>query len=294
VPTRYLRAQAPDFPVEGLLLRGQMHNLRYHGHGTLLLQSRLTLEIDHAHRRGRVVVTGLPWPLRVPEVLERLRQLELEGVTAVHDESTVDTPKLLIELEHAAFGWEVQRAITASGVVTMKFEARMRVSADAAPRTVTVDEVLQVFIADQLAVERRKVEAENRRLQQRVANAEAVVVARVLDQPILAALRHTDDDEQAVPLLMNLMTPPLRAQLESLGELSHDWARGFTEPQARHVLSVRKLWSKQRATAFREWEALKDELSSATIDEAQLRRAVIEKLERARERFGSPRRTIPH
>ena len=286
----------PDFPTGGVLHLHPLRDLRCQGATTLRLRAATEVRVDRQTSRGRIIITGLPLPLLPGDIVQGIEALRasghLGGVTSIRDESTSEHAEILVELEHIAFSEPVLRALLASRLLEQTLEADFRVCRNTEPVTLPLDTLLRHFIDQRRERVRARLRATLEQSRERAALAEAVVVALELLEPVQAALRSTCDDEEAVAALMNFIVPAHRAALPP--GCSHAYERGFTEAQARHLLKQRRLASRPREPARRDWVELTQACRQAeTILESkvEITQEVREELMVACARFDAARRT---
>lgn len=290
----------PDFPTGGVLHDRGRWGLRCSGSATLRLRAALEVQARADSVQGRLLITELPLPLRPPDVLRGLGELQaagaLEGVTEMYDESTSEGTELVVELEHLAFANSVLRALEQSQLVEVALPAEYRVQSQGVVSVLTLQAMVERFLHHRRERVRQRLMSELESAGRRAALAEAMVVALELLEPVLAALRATYDDEEGVRALMGFLRPEHRAALpQGLPQgLSHGYERGFTEAQARHLVKQHRLASRSRVFAHHEWTALlkeRREAERALGSDAEVTRRLRAELLEAQARFSEPRRT---
>jgi DNA gyrase subunit A len=285
----------PDFPDGGVLFHSGIGTLWRSGHGKLVARAKLGLELDESSRRARIVIGQFPWPLNAAAVHQALRELHAEGllsgVTAIHDHSSATSGKVVVELEHLAFSGQVINAIRESAICQLTWNAEFRVESG----VLDLADMLKAFIEHRREIAVQKLVRAVAQARVRAQNAEAIAVALGLLDPVLAVTRAADEDEQAVSGLMNFMRPEYREALTALPfPASHDYTKGFTEAQARHLVATRKLAARRPESVRQEWAGLLAAVEDANAllsDRQAILGVVRQELTDALARFDEPRRT---
>lgn len=291
--------EGPDFPGGGAVFRSRIFDLWGGWASTLKVRPRVRTEVDQQTSRARLVVDQFPWPMTGSEVQAELAGLvasgALDGVGAILDQSSAEGVKLVIELEHLAFSGTVFDTIMKSEVLVRWIDVELRVDGADHPRRPLTD-LLLAFIEHRKEVAVKKLDKVVAQARLRAQDLEAVCVALALLEPVQAVMRASDDDAEAVKGLMNFMGPEHREA--ALTELpfppSHAYDKGFTERQARYLLTIRKLASRRPESAQQDWAAQLGVVNQARVflsDRQAILDLVRQELRDALARFDEPRRT---
>ncbi|MFZ5444488.1 MAG: DNA gyrase subunit A [Myxococcota bacterium] len=281
-----------EWPEGAFTADSQAQNFWCRGAGRLITRAQLALESDSQGERGRLIISHFPWPMRAADVKASIQQLRREGcfdgVTSIEDESSATAQRLVLNLEHVAFTGPVREALTRARLLEQSFDAELLVETAGGVRRTDVVDLLAAFVEARKEAAVRRLDAEVRRASQQAARAEAVVVALALLEPVLAVMREALDDAEAIAGLQRFMRPEWRATLVLPAPLSHAYDAGFTEDQARHLVSLRKLAYRRRDAAQADWAAALGavEVAKARLsDRAEMLELVRQELVAARERF---------
>jgi hypothetical protein len=290
--------EGPDFPDGGVLLHHGIRELCHGGEATL--RTRAQMRLEHGPQgHVRVVLSELPWPMTGESLRSAVLELEKEGAlrgfVSVEDQSSATGGRVVIEFEHLAYSWLATEAIVTSRIHELHWRAALHVRSGQYARRLSLADLMSAFIEHRKEVAVKRLDQAVAQARVRARGAEALWLALSLLEPVLAVMREALDDAEAVNGLMNFMRPEYRWAVEQLPfHPSHDYARGFTEEQAKHLLTVRKLPSRQRETALRDWVAVQAEVDAAKARLSN-RQAVLqlvrEELQGAVARFDEPRRT---
>lgn len=270
------------------------------GHATLTASATTELEVDAPRRSSRLVVRQFPWPLRAAKVMARLLQHlaagQLDGVTSVADHSSADEQRVVLELEHLAFAAQVRTALSASRVCALRFDAGLVVpDLEQTRRRTTLVDLVCSFVEHRKELAVKKFDETIAAARRKAQNAEAVCVALLMVDHVMNVMRTGDDDEQAAVALTQCFRSEHQALLTQLPFApSHPYEKGFTLEQGRHLLTVRKLASRNREAARDDWARLLAEVETsrqALSSRSNVLAVVKAELEATMARFDQPRRS---
>lgn len=297
-----LRKYAFDMPEGTRTSSFGFHNATYGGGavkvGALPIYS---FEMNASGYGCRIIVDALAWPCTVADLLPELQNLLsrglLDGVTGYIDESSADRARLVIELEHVAFRVPIEQKLRNSGLFDVEYSVEMRVRSWPGPYDLpSLSEFLRAFLESRKEAAVKRLDARVLKFVVEAQRMEAVCLALLMIERVQSVLRETLDDSEGEAALMKCMRPEDRALLAALPfRASHDYATGFTQDQARHLVKKRKLAATPSDSARTDWMRALDALENArqTLSARDnVMELVREELKRAVERFGSePRRS---
>lgn len=234
----------------------------------------------------RIVITEIPWPLRVGELKAEIESLRLDGVLSIDDGSNARHTRLVLSLEHVAFGNLTMARLRrhANLGVEWVFENEWL-----GRRALTFSQFSEAWLEERL--NRMSDEGTDATpLEARAAEFEALFLARSMLEPIQALFREALDDREAIDLLVRFFETHDRAPLETLIRRSHRYERGFSEAQAKYLVKVKKLHSHNLEHIRSDWShalVRLDELRAATRGREELKTALREQLLRFDQRVRS-------
>jgi DNA gyrase subunit A len=233
--------------------------------------------------------------------------------------------RIVIELKRDAISGVVLNNLFANTPLETTFGAVMLAIDGGQPRTLTLKEMLERFIAHRRDVVTRRSRYELRKARARRHIVEGLLVAQDLIDLVVSLIRASKDPDEARWGLMNILSPALyaherfqnlqridyekaKAQMEllvsrarnevpSYGGLEHKYeGAGFSEEQAKNILEMRlqRLTGLQREELFRELVDLIREISrleDILANESSLLGVIKTELHEIRERYGDKRRT---
>lgn len=251
------------------------------GRGSFRIRSTTRIEQVHPRRKG-IVVTELPYGIGPEKIIEQIKTLvqakRLSGIADVKDLTDLaNGTRLVIEIK-SGFNPE---AIAEQLFRLTKLEDSFSINAvalvEGQPRTLSLAELLRVYLDHRLEVTLRRTKFRLSRAQDRLHLVEGLLIAILDIDEVIAIIRGSEDAETA------------RARLIEAFNLS--------EIQANYILDMRL----RRLTKFSrlELETERDQLTAtitelaAIIDDpAKLHALVVGELDEMVKAHGTPRRTV--
>jgi len=268
--------RGPDFPTGATIVGREGIREAYHtGRGRLRV--RADLEVDH--EAGRIVVTALPYQenkaRRIERIADDVNDGEIEGISAIRDESDRDGIRIVIELKRGANADVVKNQLLESHL-ERTFSVISLALVDGQPRVLDLRGLLEQFVEHRKAVVRRRSEY-------RLAEAEDR--AHILE----GRLRALEDVDRVVDLVRD--AEDRDAAIASLVE-SFD----LSVDQAEHVvrMQIGSLTSMEAAEVAEEYETVQGEiarLETILREESELRGVIESELRELKAEYDDDRRT---
>lgn len=300
----------PDFATGGTF--SALPSELYEGiSAAVTVRPRAELQVEDNGMRARWVLSEFPWPIDSASALWSLRQLSFNGVSEIREEGG----KIILELEHLAYARNTGRAVRQFKALTMTHLCELRINSAGEVVKRDLRELLRIFLSHRVALVKSRLARESSRPRERAHELEGLLVALEFRDRVFDILRDADDRSESEWALQHLASPLLHerpafakhvpvapAQLEaaaaalvgrnSIGQ-PPTYARGFSERQARFILSTRKLGSLSREALLREWEENLLELDRAAESDARspAEALVLDELAVLEKRYQRPRRT---
>jgi DNA gyrase subunit A len=320
----------PDFPTAGIIT-GREGILRAYttGRGQITLRGKTEIEESKKGDREAIIITEIPYQVNKARLIEKIAELvrekKLEGISDIRDESDRQGMRVVIELKRDAIAGVVLNNLYATTPLETTFGAVMLAIDGGQPRTLTLKELLDRFIAHRRDVVTRRSRYELKKALARLHIVEGLLVAQDLIDLVVSLIRASKDPDEARWGLMNILSPALyeqanfrnlpridyaqaRAQMEllvsraraeepSYAGLEHKYeGSGFSEAQAQNILEMRlqRLTGLQREELFKELLALVRDISrlrDILANERSLLHVIKTELHEIRDRYSDKRRT---
>ena len=272
----------PDLPGGGIIvgLDGVKDAYRT-GRGAFRTRAKVSVE-QLGPRRTGLIVTELPYLVGPERVIEKIKQgVEAKRLSGISDVADLTDRKnglrLVITLKTGFSPEAVLEQLYRVTPLEDSFSINSVALVDGQPQTLSLREMLRVFVDHRLSVVRRRSEYRLRKRRERMHLVEGLLIAILDIDEVIQLIRNSDDAESA------------RGRLMQVFDLS--------EPQAEYILELRL----RRLTKFSrvELEAERDQLRAeieALLEilgsDERLRSVVAGELDEVAEAYGTPRRTL--
>ncbi len=272
--------KGPDFPTRAQIL-GRQGILDAYRSGRGSIKTRAVAEIEETNRDVRIVVTEFPYEVSVEAIEEKIHDLvksgDLDGITAVQNDSSGRQPRLVIRLKRDANANVVLNKLYKNTTLQTTFSVNMLALVDGVPRTLNLAQVLTHYIAHQVEVVTRRTQFRLRKAEARAHIVEGLLRAIDMLDQVIATIRASDDRGAARSSLMNA---PF----------------SFSEEQANHILDMTlgRLTRLGRRELDEEMAKLREtiaELQSILANDAKLRGVIADEMTAIRDKYGEARAT---
>lgn len=272
----------PDLPGGGIIvgLDGIKDAYRT-GRGAFRTRAKVSVE-QLGPRRTGLIVTELPYLVGPERVIEKIKQgvegKRLSGISDVADlTDRKNGLRLVITLKTGFSPEAVLEQLYRVTPLEDSFSINSVALVEGQPQTLSLREMLRVFVDHRLSVVRRRSEFRLRKRRERLHLVEGLLIAILDIDEVIQLIRASDDAESARERLMQVFD--------------------LSEAQAEYILELRL----RRLTRFSrvELEAERDQLQAeieALLEilgsDERLRSVVSAELDEVAEAYGTPRRTV--
>jgi len=272
----------PDLPTGGKIIgldgiRDAYHN----GRGSFRIRATARIEQVHPRRKG-IVVTELPYLIGPERVIEQIKTLvnarRLQGIADVKDLSDrTNGTRLVIEIKSGFNPDALLEQLYKSTKMEDSFSINSVALVDGQPRTLSLRDLLTVYLDHRYEVTRRRTVFARNRADERLHLVQGLLIAIVDIDDVIAIIRSSDDTAQA------------RQRLIAAFELSEIQASYILEMPLRRLTKFSTL---ELQTERDQLEARITELTAILENADQLRALVGIELAEIAQQHGTPRRTI--
>ena len=273
--------QGPDFPTGGQILgRSGFESAYRTGRGSVKMRAEVV--VTETGGRRALVVTALPYQVSAGAVARKIADLvnarELEGIADVNDESSGDETRFVIKLKRDANPEVVLNNLWKHTPLQSSFAMNMVALVDGVPRTLTLRDALDAYVAHQVEVVTRRSEFRLAAARARLHIVEGLLRALGAIDEIIALIRASEDTGTA---RAGLMGEPF----------------DFSEAQANHILDMAlsrltRLGRSQLEAEAGEKRSLIADLEALLSDDVRVRMAIRDELREISEKFAVDRRSL--
>lgn len=272
----------PDFPTGGKIIGlDGVRDAYLTGRGQFKIRATARIEQVSPRRKG-IVVTELPYQVGPEKIIEQVKNLvtskKLSGIADIKDLTDLaNGTRLVIEVKNGINPEVLLEQLYRHTKLEDSFAANNVALVDGQPTTMTLRQMLTVYLDHRLEVVRRRSSFLLGKAQDRLHLVEGLLLAIVDIDDVIAIIRSSDDAGQARSRLME--------------------AFDLTEVQANYILDMqlRRLTKFSRIDLETERDKLLAtiaELQEILDSDARLRAVVATELDEVARTHGTPRRTV--
>ena len=272
--------KGPDFPTAGLVL-GQDGIRQAYTTGRGVIKMRANARIETlSNGKPRIIVTELPYQVNKARLVEKIAQLvrdkQIEGITALNDESDRGGMRIVIDLRRDANANVILNQLYKHTQLQDSFGVIMLALVDGKPKILNLKEVLHYYIAHQEDVITRRTRYDLKKAEARAHILEGLTIALDHLDAVITTIRESRTADIA------------RAALIAGFKLS--------EKQAQAILDLRlqRLTGLEREKIEEEYqEVLKaiENYKAILADESRILGIIKDELKAVKAKFGDARRT---
>jgi DNA gyrase subunit A len=297
----------PDFPTGGIILGRQGIRSAYHlGRGSIVMRGKVTIDTIRKDREA-IIVSEIPYQLNKATMVERIAELvrekKIEGIADLRDESDRDGYRVVVELKRDAMPDVVLNQLYRFTPLQTSFGANMVALDNRRPQTMTLKDMLTIFIAfrEQVVTRRTKFLLNKARDRAHILVGLAIAVANI--DEIIRVIRTSPDPNTARETLMSRDWPAqeVAAMITLIDDARHklapDGTARLSMEQAKAILDLRL----QRLTALGR-EEISEELDKLAVEiadyldilrsRARIQSIIKTELAAVKDEFGTPRKTV--
>jgi DNA gyrase subunit A len=272
--------RGPDFPTGGIILgRKGIRDAYLTGRGKVIVRSRVTVESSSAGRDS-IIVTEIPYQVNKSALIIRIADLvkekKIDGIVDLNDESDRHGMRIVIDLRKGVSPKVILNQLFAHTQMQTAFGVNNLALVKGMPKTLSLQEMLQYFIAHRREVVTRRTRFDLARAEERAHILQGLKIALDNIDEVIAIIKKSANTEAARLGLMERFA--------------------FSEKQAQAILDMRL----QRLTSLEvrkiideltEVLALIERLKDLLGSEQKILGVVKEETEEISKKFGDDRRT---
>lgn len=272
----------PDLPTGGKIIGlDGIRDAYESGRGTFKIRATARIEQVSPRRRG-IVVTELPYLVGPERIIEQIKSLvqakKVTGVADVKDLSDLQNGlRLVIEVKNGINPDALLEQLYRLTKLEDTFGINAVALVEGQPRTLSLRELLEVYLAHRLEVTLRRTQFQLDKATDRLHLVEGLLLAIVDIDDVIAIIRSSDD------------VPEARTRLIDAFDLTEAQANYILELQLRRLTRLSTIELEKERD---ELQATIDRLTEIVENDASLRALVGRELAEVAKRFGTPRRTV--
>ncbi|ERL25439.1 DNA gyrase subunit A [Mitsuokella sp. oral taxon 131] len=272
--------KGPDFPTAGLILGSEGIRQAYTtGRGVIKMRANAHIE-TLSNGKPRIIVTELPYQVNKARLVEKIADLvrdkQIEGITALNDESDRGGMRIVIDLRRDANASVILNQLYKHTQLQDSFGVIMLALVDGKPQVLNLKQVLHYYIRHQEDVITRRTRYELAKAEARAHILEGLTIALDHLDAVITTIRESRTADIAREALM----------------------AGFklSEKQAQAILDLRlqRLTGLEREKIEKEYQEVLtaiEEYKAILADESRILGIIKEELAAVKEKYGDARRT---
>src|ERR1700742_708965 len=297
----------PDFPTGGIILGRQGIRSAYHlGRGSIVMRGKISIDSIRKDREA-IIITEIPYQVNKATMVARIgelhREKKIEGIAELRDESDREGYRVVIELKRDAMADVVLNQLYRFTPLQSNFPANMLALDQGRPQTMTLKDLLTLFVAfrEQVITRRTKFLLNKARDRAHILVGLAIAVANI--DEVIRVIRTSPDPNTARDTLMSRDWPARDVETmitlidDPRHRLSADGTARLSMEQGKTILDLRL----QRLTALGR-EEISQELDKLALEindyldilrsRARVQAIVKTELSDVKSEFATPRRTV--
>lgn len=272
----------PDLPTGGRIVGLDGVRDAYEtGNGSFKIQATTRIENVTPRRKG-IVITELPYNVGPEKVIESVKKLvqakKLEGISDLKNlTDRKNGLRIVIEIKNGFVPEAVLQQLYKHTPLESSFSINAVALVDGQPRTLSLLDMLNVFLEHRIDVVRRRSDFRRDKALARLHLVSGLLIAILDIDEVIQLIRGSDDRGQA------------REKLITVFDLSQAQADYILDLQLGRLTKFSRIELEKEAEELR---ATIEELTSLLNDPSALRSLVGDELKAAAAQFGTPRRTV--
>jgi len=305
----------PDFPTSGIIMGTAGIREAYRtGRGRAFVRARTVVETNEKTGRQAIIVNELPYQVNKARLMEKIAELvknkQLEGISAIRDESDKDGMRMVIELKRGEPLEVVLNHLFKQTRMQTVFGLNMVALENNQPKLFNLKEMLDAFLRHRREVVTRRTIYELKKLRARAHLLEGLAVALANIDEVIAMIKAAQSPAEAkATMLARTWTPGIVETMLARGDARLSRPQGLGEryglvgkeyqlspEQAQAILDLRlhRLTGLEQDKIRTEYIEIIDmivDLIEILEEPERLVRVIKDELLETRQVFGDERRT---
>ncbi len=276
--------KGPDFPTYGYILGNSGIKKAYEtGKGSIVLRGKARI-IEEENKKSRIIITEVPYQVSktndlTKKIGELIRNKQIDGISDLQDESTLEGIKLTIEIKKEANANVVLNNLYKHTPLQVNYGINLLMLVDGRPKTLGLKDILNYYVEYQKSIIIRRTKFDLDKSKAREHILEGLKIALDNIDEIVKILKNAKDDSKAKEELkekFNLSDLQSEAILEMKLRRLTGLERGKIEEELAAILLLIKELEEILADSNKVLEIIKKELLEIKEKYANERRTQID------------------
>lgn len=272
----------PDFPTAGVIVGTDgIRGMYTTGRGSITIRAKAVIErvSTRGAEREQIIITEIPYQVKKNQLLERMYQLvvnkTIDGIQDIRDESDREI-RIVIVLKRGEIAQVILNQLYKHTQMQTNFSASLLCLVEGLPKILTLEEILNHYLAHRRDVVRRRTQFELARAERRNHILEGYLLALQNLEAIIELVQTAESPQTA------------EQELRDTYQLSEDQAREIL------TMTLRQLTGLERQRIHDEYTELLDhiaEFRAILANETLVTDIIRTELETLKEKYGDERCT---
>lgn len=194
--------KGPDFPTYGYILGNSGIKKAFEtGKGSIKIRGKAKI-IEEENKKSKIIITEVPYQVSktndlTKKIGEMIRNKQLDGISDLYDESTLEGIKLTIELKKEANANVVLNNLYKHTPLQINYGINLLMLVDGRPRTLGLIEILKYYVDYQKTIIIRRTRFDLEKSKAREHILEGLKIALDNIDEIVKILKSSKDDSKA-------------------------------------------------------------------------------------------------
>ncbi len=194
--------KGPDFPTYGYILGNSGIKKAFEtGKGSIILRGKADI-IEEEGKKSKIVITEVPYQVSktndlTKKIGELIRNKQLDGISDLHDESSLEGIKLSIELKKEANANVVLNNLYKHTPLQVSYGINLLMLVDGRPRTLGLRDIYKYYVDYQKTIIIRRTQFDLEKSRAREHILEGLKIALDNIDEIIRILKTSKDDQKA-------------------------------------------------------------------------------------------------
>jgi len=194
--------KGPDFPTYGYILGNRGIKKAYEtGRGTITLRGKATI-IEEEGKKSRILITEVPYQVSktndlTKKIGELIRNKQLDGISDLHDESSLEGMKLNIEIKKEANPNVVLNNLYKHTPLQISYGINLLMLVDGRPKTLGLKDIFRHYVDYQKTIIIRRTRFDLEKSKAREHILEGLKIALDNIDEIVKLIKTSKDDQKA-------------------------------------------------------------------------------------------------
>ncbi len=271
----------PDFPTGGIIYRSEgLDSIYKSGRGRIEIAAKCDIKTNK-EGISQIIISEIPYKvvkIELVYMIDKIRSSKvIDGIQEVRDESDISGLRIVIDLKKNAKPDVILNYLMSKTTLLTSYSANMVAIVEGRPKTLSLEEILDAYIAHQVDVVTRRIKFDLNKQRRRLHILEGLITAIINIHEVVKIIEKSKDKADSKKNIMEAYN------------LSEEQAEAIvTLPLYRLSSSDVNIFIKEKETLLASVADLEETLN----DENKLHQVICKDLRAIASKYGTPRKTL--